>query len=229
MAGLFGKLPVKRDFVAFGLPRRIIEAWETWLQAGVAASRQALGEGWSDAYNRAPLWRFWLGADICGETALGVFMPSVDGVGRAFPLALFAGEGADLLPPPEIDSNDAWFAAAEPLLLGALDAKTDFDAFTRAILALPQPVRRQRESELAGLTQLDDGAVLIRDIGAQPSLAFRAARRFDPRLAFAAQTFWWTIGGEDFAPLALALRGLPRPARFADFLTGAFRAEARDG
>ncbi|MGO8832315.1 MAG: hypothetical protein ACLQE9_05800 [Roseiarcus sp.] len=68
-----------------------------------------------------------------------------------------------------------------------------------------------------------------RDIGAEASPALRVARRFDPRPAFAAQTFWWTIGGQDFAPMALALRGLPRPHRFADFLTGAFRVAAVEG
>ncbi len=65
-----------------------------------------------------------------------------------------------------------------------------------------------------------------RDICAVTSLAFRIARRFDPRLVLAAQTFSWTIGGEDFAPMALASRGLPRPQRFADFRTGAFRVAA---
>ena len=99
-AGLFGKLPAKRDFIGMNASRRFLEAWEPWLQAGVAMSKQMLGDAWIETYNRAPIWRYWLGADICGEAMIGAFMPSVDGVGRSFPLAIFVGEGDASLPRP---------------------------------------------------------------------------------------------------------------------------------
>ncbi len=221
-AGLFGKLPSKRDFVAANAPRRFLEVWEPWLQAGVATSRLTLGAAWSEAFNRAPIWRFWLGADFCGEATIGAFMPSVDGVGRSFPLAVFAGESGASLPPPELDSNDAWCEAAEAILLDALDPDASFEAIAAAVAALAPPTLQPRTVELAGIEELPEGGVLVRDVDRQLSLAFRAARRFGHRGAFAAQSFWWTIGGEDFAPLALSLVGLPAAARFADMLTGAF-------
>ena len=130
-AGLFGKLPAKRDFVAANAPRRFLEVWEPWLQAGVATSKQILGPKWADAYNRAPIWRYWLGADFCGEATIGVFMPSVDGVGRSFPLSLFAGEGESSLLPPELELNDAWFEAAEAILLDALDPAATLEDYRR--------------------------------------------------------------------------------------------------
>ena len=98
-AGLFGKLPAKRDFIATMAPRRFLDAWEPWLQTSLAASRYALGAGWGDYYNRAPLWRFWLGPALFGEATVGVLMASVDGVGRAFPLTLFS-TGNERPPPP---------------------------------------------------------------------------------------------------------------------------------
>ena len=64
--------------------------------------------------------------------------------------------------------------------------------------------------------------VLVRGLDAQPGLAFRAARRFGHRSAFAGQSFWWTVGGEGFEALALAVVGLPPPTLFAAMLTGAF-------
>ncbi len=64
--------------------------------------------------------------------------------------------------------------------------------------------------------------MLVRDVERQAALAFRAARRVRPSPDFAAQSFWWTIGGEGYPPLALAVVGLPPPTRFADMLTGAF-------
>ncbi len=221
-AGFFGKLPAKRDFVAVNAGRRFLEVWEAWLQAGVATSRQLLGAGWSDAYNRAPIWRFWLGADFCGEAMIGAFAPSVDGVGRSFPLAVFVGEGQESLPPPELDVNEEWFEAAEAILLDALEPGVSLEAIARKVAAMPAPSLQSRAGEVADLEELPEGGVLIRGVDRRLSLAFLAARRFGHRRIFASQSFWWTIGGEGFPSLALSLVGLPPPTRFADMLTGAF-------
>ncbi len=221
-AGLFGKLPAKRDFIGANASRRFLEVWEPWLQAGVAMSKQMLGDAWLDAYNRAPIWRYWLGADFCGETMIGAFMPSVDGVGRSFPLGVFAGEGDALLPPPELEPNDAWFEAVEALLLDALEPGATLEMIAERVAALPPPALEPRMTKDRGLEELADGGVLARDIGKQVSAAFLAARRFGRRRAFASQTFWWTIGGEGFPSLALSEVGLPASTRFADMLTGAF-------
>jgi type VI secretion system protein ImpM len=221
-AGLFGKLPAKRDFVAANAPRRFLEVWEAWLQSGVATSKQILGAKWADAYNRAPIWRYWLGADFCGEAIIGVFMPSVDGVGRSFPLSLFAGEGKDSLLPPELESNDAWFEAAEAILLDALDPAATLEDIAERAASMPVPALQSRATEVGGLRELSDGGIVIRGVDHQISLAFLAARRFGHRRAFASQSFWWTIGGEDFPPVALSYVGMPPASRFVEMLTGAF-------
>ena len=65
--GLFGKLPQKRDFISFGIPGDILQPLETWLQSAVAASRSELGRGWEELYLVAPIWRFWIGADVFGR------------------------------------------------------------------------------------------------------------------------------------------------------------------
>lgn len=221
-AGLYGKLPAKRDFVAFNTPRAFLGVWEPWLQAGVAISRQILGERWREAYLSAPIWRFWLGADFCGESVLGAFMPSIDGVGRYFPLTVFAGESAGALPPPEIEPNKEWFDAVETILLDALQPEHDFERLAASVAALAAPIQTPPDTAVAGIALLADGAILVRDFGDELALAFRAARRFGHRRAFAGQSFWWTIGGEDFQPAALIETGLPRPERFAEMLTGSF-------
>ena len=210
-AGLFGKLPAKRDFIGTNASRRFLEVWEPWLQASVATSKQMLGDAWIDAYNRAPIWRYWLGADFCGETMIGALMPSVDGVGRAFPLCIFVGEGDASLPPPELEPNDAWFEAAEAVLLEALEPGAALELIAEKVTALPTPALQPRTIKEQGLEELADGGVLARDIGGEVSAAFVAARRFGRRRAFASQTFWWTIGGEGFPSLALSEVGFPPP------------------
>ncbi|MBV9287517.1 MAG: type VI secretion system-associated protein TagF [Hyphomicrobiales bacterium] len=220
-AGLFGKLPAKRDFIGANAPRRFLDVWEPWLQAGLATSKQMLRQSWTAAYNSAPIWRFWLGASLCGEATIGAFMPSVDGVGRSFPLTIFAGESGDLLPPPELDPNDDWCEAAEAILLSALEPDAALEAVAGRVAAMPKPALEPRTRSVVGLHELP-GAVLARDIDRQISAAFVAARRFGHRDAYAGQSFWWTIGGVGFRPVALSQVGLPPAARFADILTGAF-------
>ena len=221
-AGLFGKLPAKRDFVAVNAPRRFLETWEPWLQSGVATSKQTSGTAWAESYNRAPIWRYWLGADLCGEALIGAVMPSVDGVGRAFPLTVFASGDGDSLAPPEIDDNGRWCEDAEALLLSALDAGVTLEAVNETLAALPPPALHARAATSPGCRELSDGGMLVDTADGRVSAAFLAARRFGHRRAFASQSFWWTIGGEGFPPCALSYIGLPPPTRFSDFLTGAF-------
>src|SRR6202166_4123372 len=111
---LFGKLGAKRDFIALATPRRFLETWEPWVQACMSASRHRLGDRWQNAFLTAPVWRFWLGADIAGTTVMGAIMPSVDGVGRYYPLTLLAvADPLYSIPPPDLDSQDQWFVQAE--------------------------------------------------------------------------------------------------------------------
>lgn len=87
--GVFGKIPCIADFIQFGLPVDFIQAWDGWLQAGIVATQTRLGETWADCYNSAPIWRFSLPPGMAGAAAiLGVLMPSVDRVGRRFPLTV---------------------------------------------------------------------------------------------------------------------------------------------
>src|SRR5215467_1415256 len=131
---LFGKLPVKRDFIAVFAPRNLLDAWEPWMQSSISASRELLKENWQAAYLSAPIWRFWLGSEICGSTVIGALMSSLDGVGRYYPLTVFAVADKDTpIPPPDIDPQDAWFAKTEEFLLSTLDRDLSYDATMAAL------------------------------------------------------------------------------------------------
>lgn len=222
--GLFGKLPAKRDFISVAAPREFLTPWERWLQGGLSASRARLGADWQEAFLRAPIWRFWLGSDVCGASALGAFMPSVDEVGRYFPLTLVAcSTDAAAIPPPELDPQEAWFAAAEGLLLQALDAPP-FESLVAALDGLAPP--SCAPGRAGGATRLAGGGVLVEAEPAALPERLGAVRRLDHERAYAACSFWWTAGGEGFAPQAIAEQRLPDPYLFASMLTGRFE---RDG
>ena len=131
--GVFGKLPQKRDFIALNIPRMVLEPFETWLQSAVAASRSELGAAWQELYLVSPIWRFWIGGDIFGIACAGALIPSVDKVGRFFPLAILycADDRAGIVAPP-FDPLDAWYAAIEERLLSVLqdNAEIEVDRLT---------------------------------------------------------------------------------------------------
>lgn len=96
VAGFFGKLPARGDFVGGGLSAALVATWHGWMQQRLAESRDELQEGWTEAWLVAPVWRFALPPGQCGtQSVTGLFLPSVDKVGRYFPLlAAIEGSGA---------------------------------------------------------------------------------------------------------------------------------------
>jgi type VI secretion system protein ImpM len=228
---LYGKVPAKRDFIAIGAPREFLNAWEPCLQGAISASRAALGDKWQPAFLTAPIWRFWLGADICGRTVVGAFMSSLDGVGRYFPLTLFAcADGNAAIPPPEFASQDDWFDAAETFLMSTLDHDTNFEAMTAALAALPPPLQELPKAQAQGSGADGNGPQLLPQVllparGQSFSEVFASIRMRDYARIYAGSTFWWTVGGEGIASVALSGKGMPDPFLFAAMLTGQFAAD----
>ena len=222
--GLYGKLPSKRDFIAITTPREFLAVWEPWLQGGISASRMKLGAGWQEAFLRAPIWRFWLGAELCGGPVLGAIMPSVDGVGRYFPLTIFArADHGDDLPPPEIETYDAWLASAEDLLLSALSEETRFEALTAALEAFAGPsAPAAPPPSTEGLVRFRDGTVIGNVSSAQFGTVLADLRRLDHARLYGTATFWWTLGGEGFSPQVIVGRRMPDPYLYTGMLTGRF-------
>ena len=218
--GLFGKLGAKRDFIAIATPRGFLEAWEPWMQSCLSASRHHLGDAWQQAFLTAPVWRFWLGAGICGTAVLGAVMPSLDGVGRYYPLAVHAIADPDAaILPPDIDPQDEWFGRAEDFLLSTLARDISFDDICSQLDGLAVPRTRSRAEVDRNMVALGDGMTGTVAGGADFAPALSALRIASPEL-YAAASFWWTAGGGTFRPLAVSCRGLPDPYRYSTLLTG---------
>ncbi len=218
---LFGKLAAKRDFIALYTPRDFLNVWEPWMQGCVSASRDRLGDVWQQAYLTAPIWRFWLGADICGATVIGAFMSSLDGIGRYYPLTLFAyADPGTAIAPPDIDDHGQWFTSAEEFLLATLDKHLTFEVTTGALDQLSAPAHHPTGSPPEGMFVLTDGTIACSLEQDSLSNSFTALRTANHSNVYAAASFWWTVGGGDFKPLALSCRRMPDPFLFTDMLTG---------
>lgn len=97
--GLFGKLPARGDFVREDLPRDFTDPWDAWWQRGLAEMQCRFRGEWRAAWREAPVWRFVLPPGLCGRNGvLGLWMPSVDKVGRYSPLTIAAVAAGDWAP-----------------------------------------------------------------------------------------------------------------------------------
>ena len=220
---LFGKLAAKRDFIAVFAPRDFLNVWEPWMQSSVSTSRDRLGEEWRQAFLAAPIWRFWLGAEICGETVLGAFMSSLDGLGRYYPLTVFAyADSGAAIPPPDIEAQEEWFSAAEDFLLSTLDKNVAYELITGALDLLAPPDHSSMNATASGTSVIMTGAVAAPRGERSFSEVFASLRTANHASTYAAASFWWTLGGDGFAPVGLCCRRMPDPSLLDGMLTGRF-------
>jgi type VI secretion system protein ImpM len=224
MTAFYGKLPAKGDFLSRNLPREFIDTWDDWLQSGMNASRQALGEGWLETYLTSPLWRFVLPSGICGPNAWsGVLMPSMDKVGRYFPMAVIKVLPPAMSPICVAMQNDAWFDSVESILLDALDNESlDMEEFDQAVQAIAYLETDVTSIENPLETGVGVRVSLLANQGiARPLLAF-AGPDFKQRTA--GLTAFWGNGSDLIGPGMLLSNGLPAANMFTALLSGNWNA-----
>ena len=163
-AGWYGKIPGTGDFIARRMPSAFSESWDRWLQAAIAGSRDRLGARWRDTFLSMPIWRFVLSPGMLTSNAwAGIMVPSVDAVGRYFPLAV-----ASSLPSASLDlistlfAAEAWFDEIEAIALTAIAPAADSGAIDSAI------VQKPFRTEWLRYPAEHDGTVPIR--GAKPQM-----------------------------------------------------------
>jgi type VI secretion system protein ImpM len=129
--GWYGKLPASGDFVTRRLPPAFIEPWDRWLNAVLAGSREKLGAGWRDAFLSAPAWRFVLAPGVLGPEAwVGVILPSVDSVGRYFPLTVASAlPSRSMDPVATVVRAHRWYEEVEPVVQFALTPDAEIETF----------------------------------------------------------------------------------------------------
>ena len=217
MCGMFGKLPSKRDFVSYNMPRPFLDQWEEWLQAAVAASRHALAERWQEIYLSFPIWRFWCGRRVFGTPVTGALMASVDGVGRYFPLTICACEPADAyLEPPPSRGLDQWHEGCEQFLLHMLDDQFEREP-SHLLAQIPLPPLASRLPP----PQRDGGLLFWPGEDLPIADAFRSLDMTDGDARNGGRSYWWTHGGQGGHPARLLVaEGKPGAQFFSFLMTG---------
>ena len=142
--GWYGKLPSLGDFASRRLEADFIEPWDLWLAEAMQAQRDAMGEGWLDAYLQSPPWRFVLMPGVLsgfdpGLVLVGVLMPSVDRVGRYFPLTIAASIAKLPGSRAAYEALLAWLHRVEDAALDALQDDWTIEQLEAALADLAPP------------------------------------------------------------------------------------------
>jgi type VI secretion system protein ImpM len=213
IAGWYGKLPSLGDFANRRLPTAFIDTWDGWLQGVLQATQDAIGPSWLDSYLTTPIWRFALLPGLLGVSGwAGVLMPSVDRVGRYFPLSVIVELPSYAAVARAVFKGGDWFAGLEDATLGMLDSgrgPADLDE-TLATLPLSLPAAED----------VDDSADSPRPLSSIEGFESVAGGR---ALAAWAQhkgwrALWWTRGRVDGQPLIFTCTGLPTAEEFGKLL-----------
>ena len=141
LPAIIGKLPGHGDFLARGVDYALREPLDRWMSAWIELARQELGEAFEDAYESAAPWLF--------ESVRfnAVLMPSVDSVGRMFPI--LAASSARVRTQAIYDT-----------LIAALESGTKADALRETLGGLPEE----------GIAAEENDPTWFLPEGAEPSL-----------------------------------------------------------
>ena len=223
--GWYGKIPATGDFITRRVAAAFSESWDRWLQSAIAGSRERLGGRWRDTYLSMPVWRFVLSPGMLTQNAwAGIMVPSVDAVGRYYPLAV-----ASALPSESLDivgtlvAAQSWFDEIEAHALAAIAPGANSAAIDAAI------AQRAFRPEWLRYPQGSDDTVPIRAATPQMLWVPLGARNgqppaqevFDLAARLAEPTAAWLAEeSELFGRCLLLCESLPPPEQYCAMMDG---------
>jgi type VI secretion system protein ImpM len=213
--GWYGKLPSLGDFARRRLPDDFVQPWDAWLQDVLQATRGALGAAWLDGYLTMPMWRFVIVPGVIGTGGwAGVLTPSVDRVGRHFPLTIAVPLSSYAAVAHAVFDGAGWFEGLEDTALAALDPTCG-----------PEDLDRDLADQLFSASRTDavgdSGGPLRRLPGLE---GFASVAKGSAVRAWAQSAgwsgLWWTRGRIDGDTLMLTCAGLPTAQEFGWLVEG---------
>lgn len=211
--GLFGKVPAHGDFISRQLPGDFLKVWDEWLQCVVAGSKERLGDSWLDIYLTSPIWRFALRPGVVdGNAWAGVLVPSVDSVGRYFPLTLAVQIPAHTDIFSLLSESPEWYAQLEAVALAALHEQQNADSLLMAL----------ENTQAAGVTtQVRFGVTGSQVCLGNKNSLFSSMLNQSHRDSVPF-SLWCAGENENMPATSLFASGLPSPDEYVSMLTGSW-------
>lgn len=217
----YGKIRSKGDFVSRNLDYQVQDYLDQWLQSSFKISQEQIGDDWLKCYLTSPIWRFVISDLAMNKDIVGLMMPSIDKVGRYYPLFLLEVFDDGALCGNELNSKS--FEELEELAMGTLDAGEEGHKFFEALnqsgfplLSELPPVSEllRRLSLKQGVIKQDVAEYLWQDDGQY--LLFEHENRTDDTL----RGVWWTEGSEAIQKSLIYCQAFPPVEGFSAMLDG---------
>ncbi len=227
--GWYGKLPSLGDFASRRLTQPFVATWDTWLQHAMTASRTALGSAWLEVYMNSPIWRFLLLPGVIGDTLWGgIIMPSIDKVGRHFPLTIAVAIADRPGCIAAVMGARDWYGDLEETALATLNIDFSVQQFEEHLASMPFPegttlaAVTARVAGLATWWQSPSGLFeMPTPTGCDMQQLVQAAATQLFQVAGAGKTLWWREA-DTSGPIQLAcFSGLPHPEHYSALLKSA--------
>lgn len=219
----YGKLACLGDFASRRLAQDTARLLDAWLAQGVDTSRAQLGERWLNVYLTSPLWRFaWAPGVLDASWWFGLMMPSVDNVGRYFPLVVLQARAEAPASGEALNQLEQWYAAIARAALRTLQPGSSLEQFEAELaqvgsaspLPLSSPATPWAAAQWPERTrhEVEAGTSLA---GCLEQLAVVESLR-----RFRGCSLWWSLrpGAQD-SSLSMAV-GLPTRESFVHLLEG---------
>lgn len=221
-AGWYGKLPQMGDFSRRRLPPEFVDRWDAWLQDAITHSKAELGGEWLDSYLTAHIWHFFLMPGVLGPQAwTGIWMPSVDRVGRYFPFTVATELPAEALLLTAMPAVATWLRSVDLCARAILEPNHEISVLEHSLQELGLPTINAQHARPFSLVSEQlarhEKLISLQSTGGDapfPPECLAAIAATSVQAAFAGYSLWWCQGA-DGASGGFAHQGLPT----ASFLT----------
>jgi type VI secretion system ImpM family protein len=225
--GFFGKIPLTGDFIHRRMNSVFMNRWDEWLKVNILHSQNMLGERWLPIYSQSPMWRFCIAPGVIDDKAyLGIMIPSVDSVGRYFPLTVVQSVEAKAIPFILSTKANQWFQNIEDLLLDLLEGyESVVQVFDTKISALQADWINDLPSIPSGLNTQDNNYSLQLEVSDAGSINHSLSSLMLQNLLGSKKgfTFWWNEGSQAYQPNILLSDHLPAQNQFCALLDGSWQ------
>lgn len=145
--GCFGKIPAHGDFIWQALPARFVTPWDNWIQGQMLELKKQHPNNWLETYLSGPIWRFLIQDEALGSsTWCGIIVPSVDLVGRYFPLTIATALPRFCSVAESLGLVTPWLLHAEEVALQALEKSLSVEKIMSRVRECQLPQLSERKS-----------------------------------------------------------------------------------
>ncbi|GAA4359913.1 type VI secretion system-associated protein TagF [Kangiella marina] len=197
------------------------EYFDSWLQSAINISQKQIGESWLKHYLTSPIWRFIIKHEAMDTDIVGFMMPSIDKVGRYYPLFMLEVFKEGKLSGEDLHCKS--FEELEELAVSTLDGAGESSSFFDALNQAGFPLFEERPPVSEILNRLDASErVIEKDVMNylwQQRESF-SSYWFEGDEERHCKGIWWTEGSKSVKPSLIYCCGLPPAEGFSAMLDG---------